>query len=226
MYLCPGRPLGNQGLCLYIVSPVVCVLACSSHALKWELYVQDRKCVHPFCVYKALPHPHGVLHRGGGCYSFIICLFSWLHVPSLTPSCIISHSGLLSLHLMVFLFSSTAAKVQQWMFYGLFVKATPLLSPVSSLFPSPRGIVGVRLFPSRPLDCCMFYKQWLCNACASIDAELSISLLFLVFHLKRQISTSTCSHYEHEHIYTKCHFFSPHTEARHTYSRVAANCSV
>lgn len=113
MYLCPGRPLGNQGLCLYIVSPVVCVLVCSSHALKWELYVQDRKCMHPFCVYKALPHPHGVLHRGGGCYSFIICLFSSLHVPSLTPSCIISHSGLLSLHLMAFLFSFTAA-LWQW----------------------------------------------------------------------------------------------------------------
>lgn len=83
------------------------------------------------------------------------------------------------------------------MFYGLFVKAASPLSPVSSLFPSPRGVVRVRLFPSRPLDCCMFYKQQLRNACVSIDAEHSVegfyhsvSLLFLIFHLKRQITSS------------------------------------
>lgn len=98
---------------------------------------------------------------------------------------------------MAFLFSSTVALWRRQMFYGLFVKAASPLSPVSSLFPSPRGVVRVRLFPSRPLDCCMFYKQRLRNACVSIDAEHSVegfyhsvSLLFLIFHLKRQITSS------------------------------------
>lgn len=40
-----GGPLGNQGLCLYIVISVVCVLVCSGHALKQELYVQQREGV-------------------------------------------------------------------------------------------------------------------------------------------------------------------------------------
>lgn len=92
------------------------------------------------------------------------------------------------------------------MFYGLFVKAASPLSPVSSLFPSPRGVVRVWLFPSRPLDCCMFYKQPLRNACVSIDAEHSVerfyhsvSLLFLIFSPKKAdnlFTPNTCSRYE------------------------------
>lgn len=122
---------------------------------------------------------------------------------SLTPGCIIPHSGLLSLHiwwhfsflpctLPPLLFSGGR------MFYGLFVKAVPLLSPVSSLYPSPRGTVGVRLFLSRALGCCMFYKERLRNACIyGSTTELSTkgfyhaaSLLFLIFHLKRLVTYS------------------------------------
>lgn len=73
-----GGPLGNQGL------PVHCELRCLCFGMfrscpKREALCEN-VCVHPFCVYKMLPLPHGVLHCESGYYSFIIWLFSSLHV--------------------------------------------------------------------------------------------------------------------------------------------------
>lgn len=75
---------------------------------------------------------------------------SKLHHPPFRPP--------LFTHLMAFLFSSTVA-LWQWSDILWFAcqNGSPFV-PVSSLYPSLRGTVGVLFFPSRPLDCCMFYK--------------------------------------------------------------------
>lgn len=231
-----GGPLGNQGVRLDIVISVVCVLVCSGHALKWELDVRRRESVCILCVsIKLCLFPMGYCIMEAAITLLSVAFFSSLHVTLwlLVASSSIQAS---SLHISRHLSFSFRLPFHHFgsgrMLYGLFVKAAPLLS-LSSLFPSPRGIVGVQLFPSRLLDCCMFYKQRLPNACMCAyrrhrgsSPRVFITPLFLIFHLKRQITYShpvlAAAMSAHLH---KMPFFPP-TAVRHTYSRVVANCSV